>query len=41
MESEKDGLLENQYIRNDGKTYQTPKGELCFFSFFAAGHNIG
>lgn len=26
MESEKDGLLENQYIRNDGKTYQTPKG---------------
>lgn len=25
MESEKDGLLENQYIRNDGKTYQTPK----------------
>ncbi|CAE1250768.1 unnamed protein product [Acanthosepion pharaonis] len=25
MESEKDGLLENQYTRNDGKTYQTPK----------------
>ncbi|XP_036359900.1 amyloid-beta A4 precursor protein-binding family A member 1 isoform X6 [Octopus sinensis] len=26
MENEKDGLLENQYTRNDGKTYQTPKG---------------
>ncbi|CAI9724224.1 amyloid-beta A4 precursor protein-binding family A member 2 isoform X15 [Octopus vulgaris] len=25
MENEKDGLLENQYTRNDGKTYQTPK----------------
>lgn len=26
MENEKAGLLENQYTRNDGKTYQTPKG---------------
>lgn len=33
MENEKEKLLENQYIRNDGKKYQVPRGMTVWILF--------
>lgn len=34
MENEKDRLLENQFTRNDGKSYQPPRGKVSKIYLF-------